>query len=149
MELLSWTLLLAAAGIGITHAVLGPDHYLPFLMLARARGWTAARALAVTGLCGVAHVASSLFLAGLGVALGFGVASLESVEAGRGDLAAWGLVAFGAAYGLVKVGSMLLVTALGLAGLRRLPFGRLERWAHAMAGGVIAASGLAIIYLGL
>jgi len=34
---LSLSVLLAAAGVGIVHTLLGPDHYLPFLTLARVR----------------------------------------------------------------------------------------------------------------
>jgi hypothetical protein len=30
-----------------------------------------------------------------------------------------------------------------------VPLRGMERWSHAMAGGVIAASGLAIVFLGL
>ena len=35
------------------------------------------------------------------------------------------------------------------SGLMRLPLRGLERWSHAMAGGVIAVSGLVIVVLGL
>jgi hypothetical protein len=54
-----------------------------------------------------------------------------------------------AVFGVVTIGTMVAVTAAMLAGARLLPLGRLERWSHALAGGVIAASGLAIIFLGL
>jgi nickel/cobalt transporter (NicO) family protein len=97
---LSWSLLLAAAGIALTHTLLGPDHYVPFLRLAHARGWSRARAVAVSVLCGTGHVLSSIGLGVLGLLLGFAVGRLEGVERGRGDLAAWALVAFGAAYAL-------------------------------------------------
>ena len=39
--------------------------------------------------------------------------------------------------------------AAALAGSRQLRFGPLERWSHALAGTVVAASGLAILFLGL
>ena len=97
---LSWSLLLAAAGIALTHTLLGPDHYVPFLMLARARRWTRARAVLVSVLCGAGHVLSSVALGALGLLLGVAVGRLEGVERARGDLAAWALVAFGAAYAL-------------------------------------------------
>ena len=48
-----------------------------------------------------------------------------------------------------KLLRMLGATALLLAGVSRLPLGSLARWSHALAGGVIAASGLAILLLGL
>ena len=34
------SLLAAAFGVGVVHTLLGPDHYLPFIMLAKARGWS-------------------------------------------------------------------------------------------------------------
>jgi hypothetical protein len=98
MDGFAWSLLAAAAGVALTHTLLGPDHYLPFVMLSRARRWSRARTLAVTVACGLGHVLSSLLLCLGGLALGVGVARLEQVEAIRGDLAAWALVAFGIAY---------------------------------------------------
>ena len=97
---LSWSLILAAFGVGVVHTVLGPDHYLPFIMLAKARGWTRLRTILVTSACGVGHVASSVLLGGLGIVFGVAVAKLEIVESGRGNLAAWAIVAFGIAYAL-------------------------------------------------
>jgi hypothetical protein len=98
MDGLSLSLLLAAAGVAVVHTALGPDHYLPFVMLARARGWSPRRTAVVTALCGLGHVASSVVLGGVGVLLGIGVARLERVDATRGSLAAWALVALGLAY---------------------------------------------------
>ena len=59
---LSAPLLAASAAVAITHTVLGPDHYLPFLMLAHARRWSRAKTVAVTLACGVGHVGSSIVL---------------------------------------------------------------------------------------
>ena len=211
----------------------GPDHYLPFIVLARARGWNLSRTLLVTATCGVAHVLSSLTLAGLGVLLGVTVAGMERWEQGRGGAAGWLLVALGLAYGAwglrhalrrrggwalhahtghvhvhrrgdephrhsnptrgsrltfwtlltvfvlgpceplvpvfmlpasrgrwglavvvallfgaLTVGAMVALTLLGLAGLRPLRVRTLEPWSHSLAGGAIAASGLAILLLG-
>jgi hypothetical protein len=97
---LGLSLVLAAAGLALTHTLLGPDHYLPFVMLARARGWSTARTMLVTAICGVGHVASSIAIGGIGIVAGTAVARIEGIEGGRGDLAAWALVAFGIAYGL-------------------------------------------------
>jgi ABC-type nickel/cobalt efflux system permease component RcnA len=80
--------------------VAGPDHWLPFIVLGRARGWSRARTLAVTVACGLGHVGSSVVLGFLTLWLGWEATRLAGIEAVRGDLAAWGLVAFGAAYGL-------------------------------------------------
>jgi sulfite exporter TauE/SafE len=91
-------LALTAVVIGVTHTLLGPDHYLPFVFMARARGWSHAKTQLITFACGLGHVASSVVLGFLGIALGLAVASLESVEAVRGEVAAWALIAFGLVY---------------------------------------------------
>jgi hypothetical protein len=233
----SLNLLAGTAAIAITHTLLGPDHYLPFVMMAHAGRWSRTKTAWVTALCGLGHVASSLVLGALGVLAGMAVHQVEGWESARGDWAAWGLVGLGAAYGLWglrkairqgqglaphdhgfvhihrhgdhehahahgpdprRVRSMMSFWALfalfvlgpcepliplfvmpasrgrwelaaGLAfvftlltvacmvgtvlamhsGLMRLPLRGLERWSHALAGGVIAASGLAIVALGL
>jgi nickel/cobalt exporter len=233
MIALSLPLLGAAAAVAITHTALGPDHYLPFLMLSRARGWSRARTLAVTIVCGIAHVGSSVALGMIGLAIGAGLGWVQRAEGIRGDWAAWTLVGLGTAYalwgvrralrarsglephaheghvhvhlggaahhhhhgahrdpstfwalfivfalgpceplfplflvpasrgdwtlagvtavvfGIVTIATMSMLVLAAHAGLERLPLGRLERWSHAAAGGVIAVSGLAILYLGL
>lgn len=229
----SVSVLAAAAGVAFLHTLLGPDHYLPFIVLARARSWSMTRTLVVTAICGLGHVASSILLGGLGVGFGIAVARIEGVEGGRGDLAAWALVAFGLAYAvwglrqalrrkrgiethehhgdvhlhshgdsshhhahgmgsnvtfwalllifvlgpcepliplfvlpasrgdwglavatavvftLVTLATMVSLTAAALTGSKQLRLGPLERWSHALAGTVVAASGLAILFLGL
>ncbi len=227
-------LLTVAASIGFLHTVLGPDHYLPFIVMGRAREWSMGRTLAVTGLCGVGHVAGSILLGAAGAALGLAVGSLEAVEAVRGEMAAWLLIGFGVAYaawgirqavrrrphvhrhlhldgevhehvhdhrdahahvhesrnltpwvlfvifvlgpcepliplliypalemgaaevllvagvfGVVTILTMLTTVALASWGLRFVHLGGLVRWSHAMAGIMIALSGLAIQFLGL
>ena len=91
-------LLVTAASIGFFHTVLGPDHYLPFIMMASARKWSKFKTLMITLLCGLGHIGSSILLGGVGVALGIAVRKLEIVESHRGDLAAWALIAFGLVY---------------------------------------------------
>jgi hypothetical protein len=44
---------------------------------------------------------------------------------------------------------MLGMVLLGLAGIRLLPTGTLERYIHPIAGAVVAFSGLTILVLGL
>ncbi|OFV81244.1 MAG: hypothetical protein A3B65_03000 [Acidobacteria bacterium RIFCSPHIGHO2_02_FULL_67_57] len=87
-----------AAGIGFLHALLGPDHYLPFVLMGRAGRWSRGKTLAVTFVCGLGHVGSSLALAGLGVALGLASARLAAIESFRGQLAVWALIGFGLVY---------------------------------------------------
>jgi sulfite exporter TauE/SafE len=89
---------LTAASIAFFHTLLGPDHYLPFVVMARARRWTPAKTAWVTALCGLGHVGSSILLGAVGIALGIGVSRLEGLESVRGNLAAWLLMAFGLAY---------------------------------------------------
>lgn len=226
-------LLLAAASVALIHTVAGPDHWLPFAVLARSRGWSLRRTLAVTLACGLGHVGSSIALGWAGVALGWTLARVAGVEAIRGDLAAWALLVFGTAYlifgirrgfrsrrglelhdhdghvhihvhgttrhahgseeewgsttfwslfivfvlgpcepmiplfmmplsrgehGLawataivftvVTIASMLGLVAAARYGVDRIRSAGLERWSHAMAGGVIAACGAGILFLG-
>lgn len=91
-------LLLSAAAIAFGHTLLGPDHYLPFVAMARARNWSLAHTLRVTLICGIGHLAGSVALGMLGIALGMQLSSLTLFEGARGDLAAWLLVAFGLVY---------------------------------------------------
>lgn len=93
-------LMLSAASIAFFHTLLGPDHYLPFIMMAKSGNWSLPKTTVVTLLCGIGHVLSSIILGVLGIALGIAVSSLESVEAFRGELAAWLLIGFGLLYGL-------------------------------------------------
>jgi ABC-type nickel/cobalt efflux system permease component RcnA len=91
-------LTLSAAAIAFLHTLLGPDHYLPFVAMARARGWTLRRSLQITLLCGIGHLAGSVLLGLVGIAVGVQLASLEWLEGLRGNLAAWLLIGFGLAY---------------------------------------------------
>jgi len=91
-------LLVAAGSIAFFHTVLGPDHYLPFIVMSRAGRWSNLKTATITALCGVGHVLGSVVLGILGIAFGFAVAGLESLESSRGDIAAWALMAFGLAY---------------------------------------------------
>ena len=93
-------ILLTAAALGFIHTVLRPDHYIPFAALAKARNWTGARTAAVTFLCGVGHVGSSVLIGLAGIALGASVSRLQWLEGLRGDAAGWLLVSFGLAYTL-------------------------------------------------
>lgn len=233
----SWNLLAAAVGVALLHTLLGPDHYLPFLMLSRAGAWSRPRTLLITAACGVAHVISSLILGGVGILFGVAVGRLEAVENFRGGLAAWALVGLGLAYavwgtrrairrqrglrphihpegsplphlhsggdqahhhsdgsqgsrttfwtlftifilgpcepliplfvlpasrgawglalstaaifGVITVATMVFATHLTLTGLTWLRLGPLERWSQALAGILIAVTGLAVIGLGL
>ncbi len=91
-------LILTAASIAFTHAVLGPDHYLVFTAMGKARNWSLSRTLRVTLACGLGHVLSSVLIGLVGLFLGAQLASLVFIEGLRGNLAAWALLAFGLVY---------------------------------------------------
>ena len=225
-----------AAMIGLVHTILGPDHYLPFIALSKARGWSAGRTAVITAACGIGHVLSSVVLGLVGIGIGVALFRLEAIEAFRGDVAAWFLLAFGFTYfvwglhralrrrphehehshaggtvhthahshtgghahphlsaakgmtpwvlflifvfgpcepliplvmfpaaegnmldvavvasvfGIATVGTMLVVVMAAYHGLSRVRVRGLERYAHALAGLTILASGGAIAFLGL
>lgn len=91
-------LLAGTAGVAVLHTLSGPDHYLPFVVMGRARQWSAARTVFWTALCGTGHVAGSVVIALLGAVLGYGLERVRLVEEIRGNLAAWAMIAFGAVY---------------------------------------------------
>ncbi len=91
-------LLITATSIGFFHTLLGPDHYLPFIVMSKARKWSVKRTVLITSLCGLGHVLSSVVLGLIGVFAGMAVSSLEVVESIRGNWAAWGLIVFGLMY---------------------------------------------------
>lgn len=246
-DALTVNLLLSAAAVAVVHTAIGPDHTVPFVMLARARKWSLRRTLVVTALCGVGHVGSSLLLGSIGVAAGASSVVLSGVEMKRGEIAAWAMVVFGAVYALwgarqvlrrkrgyelhehdgglhvhaggthehshahvlrgrahahahppddlgrsstfwtlflvfvlgpceplipllflpasegrwtlaawtavvfalATIGTMLALVGAACLGIRVLPLQRFDRWAHSLAGVVIAVSGLAVLYGGL
>ena len=91
-------LAVTAATIGFFHTLFGPDHYLPFIVMARARNWSLLYTTLITVLCGFGHVISSVILGTIGIALGITISKLETVEAYRGSIAAWFFIIFGLIY---------------------------------------------------
>ena len=91
-------LILTAASIAFVHTILGPDHYLVFVSMAKARDWSLAKALRITTYCGVAHILSSVAIGLVGIAAGAELGKLVAIEEGRGSLAGWALLAFGLVY---------------------------------------------------
>jgi sulfite exporter TauE/SafE len=89
---------ITAASIGLFHTLLGPDHYLPFIVMARARKWSLVKTTFITILCGIGHVLSSIVLGIIGIALGVSINKLGAIESYRGGIAAWLLIAFGTGY---------------------------------------------------
>jgi len=91
-------LLTTAGTIGLFHTLLGPDHYLPFIAMSRARGWSSTKTAIITLVCGIGHVAGSVILGLIGIAAGLALHVLELTESIRGQYAAWLLTAFGLVY---------------------------------------------------
>lgn len=213
-------LLGSALSIGFVHTLIGPDHYLPFIVIGKARNWSVGRSMVVTFLCGLGHVFSSVLIGAIGIMLGIAVGGLKSIESVRGDIASYALIIFGIIYGAwgiwkgrkghghvhlhggkhfdsssarsmtfwtlfiifilgpceplipllmfpavshnwygvflvtsvfatVTVGTMLVIVYAGLKGLASIRTAFLERYIHALAGGIIAVSGMAIRFFGI
>ena len=60
-----------------------------------------------------------------------------------------GAVLVAVVFSVVTIGAMLGIVMATSWGIRFARFGKLERWTHALAGGAICLSGLAIPFLGL
>jgi len=98
-------LLISAASLGFIHTLIGPDHYLPFIVLSKARNWSQSKTLWITFVSGVGHILGSVILGITGVALGISLNKLEFIESQRGEIVGWLLIAFGlsySVYGIVK-----------------------------------------------
>lgn len=91
-------LLATAASIGFFHTILGPDHYLPFVVMSKTAKWSLTKTSFVTIACGIGHVLSSVVIGLIGIAFGIAVTNLENVESMRGNYATWALIAFGLVY---------------------------------------------------
>ncbi len=120
--LLAWT----ALALGFLHTILGPDHYVPFVAMAAAEGWSRTKTALVTAVCGFGHVVGSIVIAA--ILIGVGAAAESWAGTGwagfhelRGDVAAWALMGVGAAY--------------ALWGVRRALRGRLHSHSHLHADG--------------
>ena len=91
-------LLVTAASVGFIHTILGPDHYIPFIFLAKARNWSIQKTIFITSVCGIGHVLSSVVIGLLGIGFGIAVSELEIIESSRGEVAGYLLIGFGLAY---------------------------------------------------
>ncbi|MFH1051633.1 MAG: sulfite exporter TauE/SafE family protein [bacterium] len=94
----SYVLITSAAFLGVVHTILGPDHYVPFIAIAKARQWNISKTALITLLCGIGHILSSVVIGMLGIILGWALYSVETFESVRGDIAGWLLIAFGIVY---------------------------------------------------
>ncbi|MFC1752264.1 sulfite exporter TauE/SafE family protein [Thermoproteota archaeon] len=94
----SLILITTALSIGFFHTLFGPDHYLPFIAMSKAREWSMRKTALITFLCGLGHVLSSVVLGFVGIILGVAVFKLEAFEGFRGEVAGWFLLIFGFTY---------------------------------------------------
>jgi nickel/cobalt transporter (NicO) family protein len=91
-------LILSALTVGFIHTLLGPDHYVPFIVMSKARQWSLTKTVVITTLCGIGHVLSAVILGLIAVSIGITLAKLNFIESVRGTMAAWLLIGFGFAY---------------------------------------------------
>ena len=94
------TLLIAgsAASVGFIHTILGPDHYLPLVAMAKTNGWSGPKTATYTAFCGFSHVLGTILVGSLVFLLGLAFFSIETVQGFRGNFAGWFLLLFGAIY---------------------------------------------------
>lgn len=93
-------LIVTAISIAGLHTLAGPDHYLPFIILSKSRGWSVAKTIRWTILCGSGHILSSVLLGLGGAALGWSLSRFSWVENIRGGIAGWAMILFGLIYGI-------------------------------------------------
>jgi len=98
---------ITAISIGFIHTILGPDHYLPFIVLSESKKWTMRKTMIITFFCGIGHVLSSVILGLVGIAIGISVNKLVSVESFRGNIAAWLFIAFGLVYMVISIRNLV------------------------------------------
>lgn len=91
-------LLLTAASVAFLHTILGPDHYIVFTAMGKARDWSLAKTLQITLACGLGHILGSVLIGTVGIIAGAKLVSLMHIEGLRGSLAGWALLAFGLVY---------------------------------------------------
>lgn len=84
--------------IAFLHTILGPDHYVPFVAMAKARNWSMVKTIWTTFFAGLGHILGSITLGIIGLIFGLAIKKLEIIESFQGNLAGWMLVIFGAVY---------------------------------------------------
>jgi len=92
-------LVASAVSVAFFHA-LAPDHWVPFVALARGSRWGVRRLAWIATLAALGHVVTSLLLGFLGLWAGLAIHQLRGAEAWRGSVGVWLLIGFGVAYAL-------------------------------------------------
>ncbi|MEW5798347.1 MAG: hypothetical protein AB1728_05020 [Bacteroidota bacterium] len=99
-------LLLSSLTVGALHS-LAPDHWIPFVALARAQQWSRWKTTYSVFLAGLGHVSSSVVIGLIGIVVGMATEHVSGWETIRGDVASLLLIGFGVAYmiyGLKQLG---------------------------------------------
>jgi nickel/cobalt transporter (NicO) family protein len=96
-----------AVTIGFVHTILGPDHYLPFIVLSEAKKWNIRKTMLITLACGLGHVLSSVVLGLIGIGVGISLKKVVAVESFRGNIAAWLFIAFGFVYLVISIRNLV------------------------------------------
>ncbi|MBR1756191.1 MAG: hypothetical protein IJ738_01325 [Alphaproteobacteria bacterium] len=115
----------------VIHTITGPDHYLPFIAIAKSRDFSLKKTLLWTFLCGLGHIGSALLIALVFVYFSHWLTDSQFtwIEDNRGDLAAYALIGLGGAY---------LLWALRHRYLHK--HGKAHHHGHLMHGGTKAES---------
>ncbi len=131
LDATSLSFIAAATGVGFVHTLAGPDHYLPFIAMAKAGHWSRKKTMVVTLLCGLGHVTSSLLLAALGALLFTSferaAGAVDAFADVRAKVATWALIVFGTLY--------------AVWGLKRAFRGSTHTHVHAHADGTVHGHG--------
>lgn len=93
-------LLISAVSLGLVHTISGPDHYLPFVAMAKIKEWSISKTIFIVTLCGLGHVLSSVGIGFIGIAAGVTLNKLSFIEGMRGNVASWLLFIAGVVYTL-------------------------------------------------
>lgn len=91
-------LISTAALIAFIHTIIGPDHYLVFVALGKARDWSMAKTLKYATICGIGHILSSVIIGFIGIFFGIELVKLVNLEESRGLLSGWMLLFLGLIY---------------------------------------------------
>ena len=99
----AFLLFLSSCSTAVIHALI-PDHWLPFVLMARAQGWSERRAATLTGLAGILHVVATIVAGGLTILVGS--ASVHSLAERTGHslefVGGFLLAVFGVSYGIFR-----------------------------------------------
>ncbi len=93
-------ILISTTSIAFFHTILGPDHYLPFIGMAKANNWSNRKIFSLTAVCGIGHVFASILIAFVGIWSGKLLSQIELISSIRGEMAAWVLIGIGILYTL-------------------------------------------------